>query len=625
MSVRRKLTMLGLAGLAATVIAGVVGVVALRSALSSATQLARVSSAQRQQMVIDMIHDQLRAAVFGGLRDVAQHRPAELARESTEFDEAGAQMIARLDTLTRMDVGVEGLAKANAAIPKLDAYVKEGHAVLAAAARGDSTVSDQSFLKTFDDLAIELDALGDAIESHLGQTVVAATNNGSQSFTMLVVIVLAAAAAVVFVLRRVARQIGEPLSRLTADADRLAAGDQSLKLDASGFDEVEALVKSFRCVADSLHAVTADVGTITAAAARGELDVRAVEGRHQGEYRTLVSGVNALVGELKRNSDRTAVEHDAAVAFVEESGAVLKAVAARDLSPRMTGRYEGAYREIATALNLALDQLSNALDEVAQGAVQLREGADQIAAASEGIASGATRQAASIEEVSANLSEVASMARSNSEGAQQTSSGAGAAREAMRRAVEQMRELSAAMDGVRTGASDTAKIVKSIDEIAFQTNLLALNAAVEAARAGDAGRGFAVVADEVRSLSMRAAEAAKTTSALIEQSVQRAQRSSELVRQVDGELAAAQERIVEVSTRAEEIATASAEQTTGVSAIGESLAKLNDSTQASAATSEEWSATARELSAQSESLAGLVGQFTLRDAQSSPRQLRRVG
>ena len=90
-----------------------------------------------------------------------------------------------------------------------------------------------------------------------------------------------------------------------------------------------------------------------------------------------------------------------------------------------------------------------------------------------------------------------------------------------------MIELTGSMKEITTASEETAKIIKTIDEIAFQTNLLALNAAVEAARAGEAGAGFAVVADEVRNLAMRAAEAAKNTANLIEGSVKKIKKGSD--------------------------------------------------------------------------------------------------
>src|SRR5204863_8178687 len=128
-------------------------------------------------------------------------------------------------------------------------------------------------------------------------------------------------------------------------------------------------------------------------------------------------------------------------------------------------------------------------------------------------------QASSLEEISSSLQEVAAMARQNAANCKEARSIADTARKAAEHGFNQMERLSQSIEKIKTSADATAKIVKTIDEIAFQTNLLALNAAVEAARAGDAGKGFAVVAEEVRNLAMRSAEAAKNTANLIEESV----------------------------------------------------------------------------------------------------------
>jgi methyl-accepting chemotaxis protein len=129
-----------------------------------------------------------------------------------------------------------------------------------------------------------------------------------------------------------------------------------------------------------------------------------------------------------------------------------------------------------------------------------------------------------------------------------------------------MQRLSHAIDAIKQASSQTAKIVKTIDEIAFHTNLLALNAAVEAARAGDAGRGFAVVAEEVRNLAMRSAEAAKMTAQLINDAVDKADDGVTLNQEVLSHLEEIVQRVYQVNAVMGEIAMAS-EQPQGVEQI----------------------------------------------------------
>jgi methyl-accepting chemotaxis protein len=150
-----------------------------------------------------------------------------------------------------------------------------------------------------------------------------------------------------------------------------------------------------------------------------------------------------------------------------------------------------------------------------------------------------------------------------------------------------------------------------IDEIAFQTNILALNAAVEAARAGDAGLGFAVVADEVRSLAMRSAEAAKNTAALIEESAKSVDEGVTLNSQVLRSFEDITAQVAKVSDLISEIAEGSRQQTAGIEQISAALDMMNDTTQQSAANSEEAAQTASELTSQADQLLRLVDSFAL--------------
>ncbi len=220
----------------------------------------------------------------------------------------------------------------------------------------------------------------------------------------------------------------------------------------------------------------------------------------------------------------------------------------------------------------------------------LREMISEIAAASQGVAASASQQAAAIQETSASLEELTAMASRNSDNATQADELMTAAIGQAQSAGASMDRLSTAMEDITASSTKIANIVDTIDEIAFQTNLLALNAAVEAARAGEAGAGFSVVADEVRSLAMRAADAARETSELIDDTVKTIRDGSALVGDTSKAFGDMVDNANKVAGFMNDIATASQEQTSGIRQINEAVTEMDRGTQQNAATAEQLSA-----------------------------------
>ncbi|MCW8130057.1 MAG: hypothetical protein KIS92_06890 [Planctomycetota bacterium] len=251
--------------------------------------------------------------------------------------------------------------------------------------------------------------------------------------------------------------------------------------------------------------------------------------------------------------------------------------------------------------------LSALADGLSQSSEQVSSASGQVAGASQQLAEGASEQASSLEETSASLEEMASMTRQNADNAKQANHMAIQARESADAGRQAMTRMVEAIGQIKKSSDETAKIVKTIDEIAFQTNLLALNAAVEAARAGEAGKGFAVVAEEVRNLAMRSAEAAKSTAALIEQS----QKNSDNGVSASTEVAEILQKIVEVSQKltqvSGEVSAASGEQSKGIEQVNAAVSQMDKVTQSNAASAEESASASEELSAQARELQEMVG------------------
>ena len=246
--------------------------------------------------------------------------------------------------------------------------------------------------------------------------------------------------------------------------------------------------------------------------------------------------------------------------------------------------------------------IAKAVHNLNEGALQIAGAAGQVSATSQTLSEGASEAAASIEETSSSLEELSSMTRKNAENANYSKGLMAEARQIVEKVNGNIKKMTDAIAEVTTSSEQTGHIIKTIDEIAFQTNLLALNAAVEAARAGEAGAGFAVVADEVRNLAMRAAEAAKTTSALIENTISGIRNSKELTAVTQ---TAFQENIdisVKIGALVDEIAAASDEQAKGIEHINLAMAEMDKITQRNAAHAEESASASEEMSAQAEQM-----------------------
>jgi len=233
---------------------------------------------------------------------------------------------------------------------------------------------------------------------------------------------------------------------------------------------------------------------------------------------------------------------------------------------------------------------------------QLREASEQVAGASQDIARGASEQASSLEETSASLEELSAMTKQNVDHTQQAVTMVGDTCKQAESGRATMQRMNEAIHQIKKSSDDTAKILRTIDEIAFQTNLLALNAAVEAARAGEAGRGFSVVAEEVRTLAHRSAEAARSTASLIEESQRNADRGVTISHEVAQSLDSIHTTAKKVSQLSVDISSASQEQSRGIEQINNAVSSLDKVVQSNAAASEESASAGQEMTAQAREL-----------------------
>ena len=320
---------------------------------------------------------------------------------------------------------------------------------------------------------------------------------------------------------------------------------------------------------------------------------------YQRETLEQLKNVQEILREIGPTADR----------YVEETKKTADSQANRTKWLTLVVMLVGTVMALALGLYLSAS-LSGPIQQVAkglnEGAEQVVSASGQVASASQFLAEGASEQAAGLQETSSSMEEITSMTAQNAQNAAQANTLMEETVQVVAEANQSMGELMEAIGEISSSSEETGKIIKTIDEIAFQTNLLALNAAVEAARAGEAGAGFAVVADEVRNLAMRSAEAAKNTAHLIEDTVKKVKRGSEIVSRAKesfGKVAGSSRKVGELVA---EIAAASREQAQGIEQVSKAVSEMDRVVQQNAANAEESASAAEQMNAQAEQMKKFV-------------------
>ncbi|MDR3011628.1 MAG: methyl-accepting chemotaxis protein [Chitinispirillales bacterium] len=528
---------------------------------------------------------------------------ASLNTHQKTIDDAIKQVGELSEKLSNMATRDETRALLKGGDAHFKMYAEKGDRVVDFMRRVNVEIPD-SLLIMLRDLRADEDILeGAAIEiAKAFDEVASDINDGTHTAyanmrNMLLVIIFCGLILGILIGFFLSQSISKPLAKAAMMIDDLKNGHLNTRLRMTREDEIGIMAKTMDTFANELQNVV--VKTMKQIS-NGDLSANITPHDNQDEViPALIETISALRGLI-----------------IDDGGKALQSAAGKDLTARVQREYRGEYAKMKDNINLLVSNLDDAIHQVDEAVAQVSSASTEISSGAQSLAEGANEQASSLEEISSSLEEMSSMTKQNADNSTQakilvteTSASIGDANEAMARMGEAIKQI-------KTASDNTAKIIKTIDDIAFQTNLLALNAAVEAARAGEAGKGFAVVAEEVRNLAMRSAEAAKNTTDIIEDSVKNADSGVKITEDVANALEKAVERSTKVQDLIAEIAAASNEQAQGVEQINTAVAQMNQVTQQNAANSEESASAAEELSSQAAELTNMVRSFTISAAAS---------